>query len=238
MSQTEALALWGAVTGTIGTLAGLLGLWLRFRQHGLDKPKLKCESSFGYDGPNFPKHQITIRAVGRRPVSIDCIKYFILPRTWKQRVTKYFHHEKGRWIWHQHPKSAVKLNEGEKSEFLISLPDGLCITEICKVEVVDQTGQSWPVKWASQKRLISTATQEVLDEYTKENGKRIVSATGYRLGERFYLSTSFNTKPGRTGKTSGRGFLLLDEKKYKEKLDDVINYQAQRFLSGETEEII
>ena len=44
MSQTEVLALWGAVTGTIGTLAGLLGLWLRFRQHGLDKPKLKCES--------------------------------------------------------------------------------------------------------------------------------------------------------------------------------------------------
>lgn len=49
MSQTEVLAIWGAVTGTIGTFAGLLGLWLRFRQHGLDKPKLLCESSFGFD---------------------------------------------------------------------------------------------------------------------------------------------------------------------------------------------
>lgn len=75
MSQTDALALWGAITGTIGTVAGLLGLWLRFRQHGLDKPRLKCESSFGYDGPNSPKNKITVRAVGRRPVSIDSIRY-------------------------------------------------------------------------------------------------------------------------------------------------------------------
>ncbi|CAO1665095.1 RING-type E3 ubiquitin transferase [Halomonas sp. NYA30] len=238
MIQTEVLALWGAVTGTIGTLAGLLGLWLRFRQHGLNKPKLKCESSFGYDGPKTPKHKITVRAVGRRPVSIDYIKYFILPRTWRQRATKYFQHKKGRWIWRQHPKSAVKLNEGEKSEFFISLHESLCITEIYKVEVVDQTGHSWPVKWVSQKRLKSIATHEVLDEYNDENEKRIVGVTGYRVGERFYIGTSFNTKPVRTGKTCGRGFWFLDEEKYKEKLHDVIDYQAHRFLSGETEEII
>lgn len=42
MSQTEVLAIWGAFTGTIGTIFGLLGLWLRFRQHGLDKAKLLC----------------------------------------------------------------------------------------------------------------------------------------------------------------------------------------------------
>lgn len=238
MSQTEVLALWGAVTGTIGTLAGLLGLWLRFRQHGLDKPKLKCESSFGYDGPNFSKHKLTVRAVGRRPVSIDSIRYFITPRSWKQRVTRYWQHKTGRWLWHQEPKQKVKLNEGEKADFPISLPDGICITEIYKVEVVDQAGKSWPVKWLSHKRLKKIATQKVLDESVKENERRVVSVIGYRVGEKFFLDTKFNTKPGRTGNPCGRGFWFLELKGYKEKLHDVTEYQADKFLSGEIEEIL
>jgi len=59
MSQTEVLAIWGAVT--TGTVVGLLGLWLRFRQHGLDKAKLLCESSFGFDSPNRSLHKLTVR---------------------------------------------------------------------------------------------------------------------------------------------------------------------------------
>ncbi|MFV7771076.1 hypothetical protein [Shewanella marisflavi] len=238
MSQTEALALWGAITGTIGTVAGLLGLWLRFRQHGLDKPKLKCESAFGYDGPNSPKHKITVRAVGRRPVSIDSIKYFVTPRSWKQRATRYWQHKSGRWLWNQEPQKKVKLGEGEKEEFRISLPDGLSITEIYKVQIIDQTGKSWPVKWPSQRRLQKVATQETIDEYSKENGARVVSATGYRVGEKFYLATTFNTKPGRTGKPCGRSFWFLDINKYKEKLLDINESQFEKFLSGEVEEIL
>lgn len=238
MSPTEALALWGAVTGTMGTFAGLLGLWIRFRQHRLDKPKLKCESSFGYDGPNSPKHKLTVRAVGRRPVSIDSIRYFITPRSWKQRVTKYWQHKAGRWLWSQELQKKLKLNEGEKADFHISLPDGVCITEIYKVHVVDQTGKSWPVNWRSQKRLQKIATQEILDESSKENERRVVSVTGYRVGEKFYLDTKFNTKPARTGKTCGRGFWFLDIKKYKEKLRDVTETQTDKFLSGEVEEIL
>lgn len=238
MSQTEALALWGAITGTIGTVAGLLGLWLRFRQHGLDKPKLKCESVFGYDGPNSPKHKIIVRAVGRRPVSIDSIRYFVTPRSWKQRATRYWQHKSGRWLWNQEPQKKVKLGEGEKEEFRISLPDGLSITEIYKVHIIDQTGKSWPVKWPSQRRLQKVATQETIDEYSKENGARVVSATGYRVGEKFYLATTFNTKPGRTGKPCGRSFWFLDINKYKEKLLDINESQFEKFLSGEVEEIL
>lgn len=65
MDQIELFAVWGAVTGTIGTFAGLLGLWLRFKQHGLDKPKLVCDASFEFDSPNHPKHKLTIRSLGR-----------------------------------------------------------------------------------------------------------------------------------------------------------------------------
>ena len=84
----------------------------------------------------------------------------------------------------------MKLSEGEKTDFSISLPDGICITEIYKVEVVDQTGQSWPVKWLPHKKLKKIATQEVLDESVKENERRVVSVTGYRVGEKFFWTQS------------------------------------------------
>jgi len=237
MSQTEAIAIWGAVTGTIGTVAGLLGLWLRFRQHGLDKAKLLCESSFGFGSPNRSLHKLIIRSVGRRPVVIDNIRYFITPRDWKHRLTKSWQHKKGRWLWHQEPKQNEKLGEGEKTEIGISLPDGIAITEIYKVEVVDQMGKAWPVDWQTSSRLKKVATQETLDEVAKENAKRIVSATGYRLGEKFFLETKFNTKPGRTGIPCGRSFWFLDAKKYQEKLQDIKDVQFDKFLSGEIEEL-
>lgn len=237
MSQTEVLAIWGAVTGTIGTVAGLLGLWLRFRQHGLDKAKLLCESTFGFDSPNRPIHKLTIRSIGRRPVVIENIRYFITPKDWRQRIIKNWQYKKGRWLWHQEPKQKAKLNEGEKTEIGISLPNGITITEIHKVEVVDQTGKAWPVNWLASSRLQKVATQETLDMFTKDNDKRIVSVTGYRLGEKFFVETKFNTKRGRTGTPCGRSFWFIDLKKYQEKLKDIKDSQSDKFLSGEIEEI-
>jgi len=237
MNQTDVLALWGAVTGTIGTFAGLFGLWLRFRQHGLDKPKLKCESTFGFDSPNYPKHYLTIRSTGRRPVSIDKIQYFILPRDWKQKITKYWQHKAGKWLWNQEPKSNIKLNEGEKENVSIILPEGICISEIYKVEVVDQTGKHWPVKWQSKTKLKRVATQEILSEFNEENNKRLVCATGYRVGQKYFLETKFNTKPSRSGKPCGRSFWFLEFSKYEEKLREVTEIQADQFLAGEIEEI-
>lgn len=237
MSQTEILALWGAITGTVGTFAGVLGLWLRFRQHGLDRPKLLCESSFGFESPSRPSHKITIRSVGRRPVAIDQIKYFNIPRIWSHRLTKHFQHKKGRWVYKQTPGQSIKLEEGEKKEVSISLPNSISITEIYKVVVIDQTGKEWPVKWATISKLEKVATKEILEEFTAENDKRVVSATGYRLGTRYYLETKFNTKPERTGVPCGRGIWFLDIKKYKEKMKNIKSVQVEEFLSGISEEI-
>lgn len=237
MIQTETLALWGAVTGTIGTFAGLLGLWLRFKQYGLDKAELLSESSFGYDSPIHPKHKITIRSVGRRPVIVDYVRYFITPKKWHHRITKKFQHKKGRWIWDQEPKSKVKVDEGEKAEIAIFLPNGIEITEIYKVNLIDQAGKSWPVKWPNTQTLKKTATKSELDTISDENDKRTVRATGYRLGERYFLETKFNTKPIRMNIASGRSFWFLDEKKYKEKLIELRDIQFSKFLRAEIEEL-
>jgi hypothetical protein len=232
MSQTELLAIWGAVTGSIGTFAGLLGLWLRFRQHGLDKPKLLCEASFDFEVPSHAKHRITIRSVGRRPVSIDKVCYFMAPRDWNEKLICWWHHKNGRWLWNQEAPKGIKLNEGEKTEIGISLPKGLAITEINKVSVIDQAGNFWPVKWPSMSSLKKVATQEELDSFVLENEKRIVSATGYRLGEKYYLETNFDTNPHRTVGPCGRGFWLHNKRQYLDKFRDVKDIQAPNFLAG------
>jgi len=238
MSKTEILAVWGAITGTIGTFAGLLGLWLRFKQHELDRAELSCESSFEYESPTHSRHKITIRSTGRRPVAIDHVRYFITPRTWRDKIIKKLLHKKGRWVFDQEPKTKAKLSEGEKTEIFISLPNGIEIHEIYKSQIIDQSGKSWPVKWPSVKSLAKIATTSELLSITKENEKRIVKITGYRLGERYFLETKFNTKPGRTGMPCGRSFWFLDNKKYLEKIQDIQQNQILRFLSAEVEEIV
>lgn len=237
MSQTEILAIWGAATGTIGMVSGLLGLWLRFRQHCLDKPKLLCELSLGFKSPNQPAHKLIIRSMGRRPIVIDSIRYFIMPKDWKKKITKSWQHKKGFLLYTQEPNKKEKIEEGEKTEISILLPDGLPITEIYKVEVVDQTGRSWPVDWLGISKLQKIATQEILDEFTKENDSRIVDVTGYRLGEKFFIETKFNTKPTRMGMINGRSFWFVDLKKYQEKIQDIKDTQTDNFLMGKLEEI-
>jgi hypothetical protein len=237
MNQTEILVVWGAVSGTIGTFACMLWLWLRFRQHGLDKPKLVCDSSFSFESPNRPAHKITIRSVGRRPVVIDEIKYFIIPRIWSHRLTKRFQHKKGFWVWGQTLEKAINLGEGEKAEVSVSLHESIPITEIYKVKVVDQTGKEWPVKWAAISRLKKIATTEALEDFAEENDTRTVSAIGYRLGTRYFMETKFNTKPGRSGVPCGRAFWFLSIRKYKEKMESVKSVQSIEFLSGESEQI-
>ena len=237
MNQVEVLAIWGAVTGTIGTVAGLIGLWLRFKQHSLDKPKLICDAYFEFDSPNQPKHKLTVRSLGRRPVVIDEIKYFITPKNLIHCITKLWQHKKGHWLSNQELRQKIKLNEGEKTEIKISLPNGLDITEIYKAEVIDQTGRTWPIKWQSHSTLVKIATQETLNELSLENEKRFFSAIGYRLGERYYIQTNFNTKPTRMGVPCGKGFWFFDLKKYEEKFIDIKDLQAAKFLSGEIEKI-
>lgn len=238
MSQTEILAVWGAISGTIGTLVGLLGLWLRFRQHGLDRADLSCDSGFGYESPTHTQHKITIRSTGRRPVTIDHVRYFITPSDWRRRIIKSFLHRKNQWVWDQEPKTKEKLSEGEKTELKILLPRGVDITEVYKAQIIDQSGKSWPIKWPSTKTLTKIATTNKLVTITEENDKRVVHLVGHRLGERYFLEASFNTKPGRSGMPSGRFFWFPDEKKYLGKLKEIQNNQVGKFLSAEVEEIV
>ncbi len=233
-----ALSVWGAVTGTIGTVAGLLGLWLRFRQHGLDKAELKCDSAFGFESPSSRQHKISIRSTGRRSVTVEAIRYFIVPRNIGHRLFKRFLHRGGNYVWVQDLQPKQKIAEGEKVEVSIVLPDsGLNVQEIYKAEVVDQTGKHWDVKWPSLSKLSRIATSEQIDFFETKNEFRICSVTGHRLGERYFLEAKFNTIPGRTGIPCSRTFLLGDVQAYSEKFKDIKEHQCAQFLASSINEI-
>jgi hypothetical protein len=131
-----------------------------------------------------------------------------------------------------------ELTEGKNTYVSIVLPDnGLEVTEIYKAEVIDQTGRHWAVKWPSLSKLAKMATLERMDSFEDQNASRICSATGYRLGEKYYLETKFNTIPGRTGVPCGRSFWTPNLRAYLDKYQDVKQNQCIQFLAAEIDEI-
>ena len=111
-SLTQTLALWGAVTGTIGTVAGIANLALRFKQHKKDQPKLLCTSEFSFEhsaGVARPQHKLIIRSVGKRPVTVDYVRYFINPKGFWQSLFKQRAWNKNRWIYDDQPRSAMHI---------------------------------------------------------------------------------------------------------------------------------
>jgi hypothetical protein len=134
-------------------------------------------------------------------------------------------------------KSTTKIAEGEKAEWKFSVPHGVAIPAVCRVEVMDQSGKRWPVKWPSHKTLLKIATTEELDTFKAVNETRICSVKGFRLGDKFFLQTNFNGIRPWTGKISGRGFWFQDVKAYEEKFADVTVIQVPRFLAAEVDEL-
>ena len=169
MDQTAILALWGAITGTLGTFAGLFSLWLRFRQHRLDKTKLRGESWFGFTAPEKTQHKITLRCIGRRPISIDGIQYCVAPPYWHQRITQYWQQKTKQPLCFQKIKN-TRLLEGEKIDIRIRLPDDIDITEIYKAYAIDQTGKRWSISWLAKEKLHQmNSNQPISVSFTKKD---------------------------------------------------------------------
>jgi hypothetical protein len=234
---TSALAIWGAVTGTIGTVAGLLSLYLRFKQHKQDAANLKCGSEFVFDRYSYPNHRIICRSVGRRPITIEAINYYILPKKLWQRLIKNKLHKEGKWVFKQELQRPVELTDGKKTEIKMSLIEGLEYSEIYRVQAVDQTGCLWSVEWPSPKNLNIVSSEESLFELEKEQGNRSIKILGCRCGERYLIETEFHSKLRISGGITGRTFTFLDYGSYTSKLDDIVDSQAGQYLESKADEI-
>ena len=239
-SLTQTLALWGAVTGTIGTAAGIANLVLRFRQHKKDQPKLLCTSEFSFEhsaGVARPQHKLIIRSVGKRPVTVDYVRYFINPKGFWQSLFKQRAWNKNLWIYDDKPRSAMHITEGRKEVIRISMPNGLSIPEIAKVEIHDQSGKAWKVKWPSARKLSTEVHHEQLHESEESNSDRVCKISGYSAADKYRIYTHWNPTVGNKSSFKGKFFHLKSEKEYQTNLREIIDIQQPKILACETDEI-
>lgn len=194
--STEDLAIYGAITGTIGMLTGLFNLYIRYSQHKQDSAKLICTSEFNYSSPYHENFTIIARSIAKRPISLDSIKYYARPPMLKRLFKSYFHN-KGQYIYEQSLKND-ELTEGKKKVLKIELPEGLKTSDIYRVEVIDQLNRKWKVEWPSHKVLKQIATMEILIEYNKSHNNKTVKINGYRIGNKYYISASSHKQTSAT----------------------------------------
>lgn len=242
LTGTQAVAIWGAVTGTIGTITGILGLWLRFRHQKRDQARLKCEAVFDFEVSNGvprPKYKIVVRCVGRRPVTLDAIEYSYNPPDLKNRLFR-------RRLWRDGKfrnaddlsrLKPVSLSEGEKKEFSIEEKRVAHLDKVAKVCVLDQTGRRWQVPWPSSKQLAHQTRHGELDRIEEESSHRTCKVVGYYLKDNFYILAHWNKEPSNKSSFTGRTFRFDRKDAYARKLEDIRSDLLPKLMAGKIEEI-
>lgn len=187
---TFILATWGAITGTIGTLVGLVNLYVRVKQFNEDQPILKCLTEFSFKdskGQNKVDSKIVIHSIGKRDVTIDSVIFHIIPHTFFERVLKDYLWRKGKYRFSQTLSPSTTITEGKKKEFPISLPKGLLFFDIGKVQVVDQRGETWPVDWPSQSKIQRYYRNITFHDKEYKDGDILCRITGLIIGNSYKL---------------------------------------------------
>jgi hypothetical protein len=240
--STEQLALWGALTGSIGTITGALSLYLRFRQQKRDQVKLKCEVDFGYEFRKgsipIKNYKIVVRSVGRRPVTIDHVQYRFGPSEFPKKLQRWAKWRKGEWLSNVVPATKTSrintsLTEGTKIQIPIDA-ERLNIAHVCKVKIVDQTGRFWPVSWPSRKKIQTITHYKELDDLTEENSQQKVTLRGYEFQKKFRLTVYWNPKTGNKTPMIGRYFEFDSRKKYTDKFSLLKQEKIPAFLKTGT----
>lgn len=226
LTGTQTLAIWGAVTGTIGTITGILGLWLRYRHQKRDQARLNCEVNFEYEVSNGvpkPKYKITVRCIGRRPVNLDGIEYFYNPKDLKDRIMRrrLWRNRKWRSKDDINRQKTASLLEGQKAEFLIEAHRFESLAKVARVSVVDQTGRNWPVKWPGSKELAKLTQHGELDHIEEENTRRKCTVFGYEMQGQFYIVVHWTKDPPNKSASVGRSFRFDSRDEYARKLEEI-----------------
>jgi hypothetical protein len=190
-----ALAIWGALTGTIA-------LFLRVREFLKDRPKLIVRPQFEYTflGNSYPPpFRLEARIInrGRRPVTIEAVIGQVRPKEWWS-VPIWWIKRKGR-IGLKYDVS-MEITEGRAASIYVGgdrLPDDFRLADLRRVIVRDQTGRNWKSrKRFGQKQLQDyLLAQEIKTERIgQEKDQRFVEAKLYRVGKSYSLRWSVKDK--------------------------------------------
>lgn len=211
---TRYIAIWGAITGTVGTVAGLASLLLRYRHFRRDKPRLSCEVSFDfiiYSDEARRDFELTLRNIGRRPVFPQAIEYLGQPNGllgWWRRASLW---KLGKFVQEQELSFKKAMSEGVKVDIPIRITSEL-IRKTVKCRVVDGTGKRWTVPWPTRKKLAEITTYEKLGQWKtdRETNQNHCDVTGFRAGKTYYITVWWNEKAN-SSNGSSRGETLRFE---------------------------
>ncbi|MCK5541380.1 MAG: hypothetical protein KAI40_01725 [Desulfobacterales bacterium] len=154
-SLTEILVFWGTITGIVIVIVGIANFVRRMHNKN-DQPKLVCKSDFSFKriaGEIQPQHKLILRSDSNRPITVIFVRYYIKPRGFWRSLFKEKTWEDKRWIYDDKPRKALYITEEHQAEISVNLPIWVTMTDVLKVEVFDQSGKAWAVKWPSSMEL-------------------------------------------------------------------------------------
>lgn len=242
LAGTQTLALWGALTGTIGTATGALSLWLRYRHHKRDQTRLRCEASFSYeisDGVPKPRYKFVVRNVGRRPVTLDTVRYYYKPTPLKDRLLRAWLWRAGQWrsddeISNHRPEA---LPEGQKTKIQIKDYRLQQLSRVGRVSIIDQTGRAWRVPWPNSKTLERETSYGEIDRIEEENARRVCKLVGYELKGAFFIYALWNPEPPNKGTRKGRTFPFEKREQFDAKWKELRSNVIPALMTEERDEI-
>lgn len=237
-SGVQGIAIWGAVTGTIGTVTGILSLILRFRHQKRDRAKLFCEADFSYELNNGKPKQtygIIIRSVGRRPVSLDQIEFQYIPDTRKARIFRHFLWRKGHYTGTDDidRRKTITLPEGQKYVHRLSDFRVQHMEATGRVLIRDETGRRWKVQWPTPNKLKTLNHYKELQRVDEENASIKCWVVGYEHRAEYRIYTYRCPKPSGKEPATGRGYSYKNRSQYDAKMRDIVENQVPKILEKE-----
>ncbi|ARM32342.1 hypothetical protein B0B39_01800 [Legionella longbeachae] len=226
------LSLWGAITGTIGTILGIISLILKAKEFNRNKANLICKSEIKYQSIDHLDVRIFVSASGRTPVQMNKLKIYVMPRKFWMRLLRFFYYKRGKFILEfDIPKR--KINEQEKVDFKLEIPKGLEYSDIYKIHIIDGVHKEWPVEWPSVSTVKKKIEKIQLDQFEIKRNQQTVTLTSYQLHKQFYLKVEYKIPIG--SYTPGRWF-----SKKKDLLDAIKKIhleQENKFIAGDIDKI-
>jgi len=236
--STENLSIWGAVTGTIGTLIGTLGFIIRFKTYARDKIKIRVDSYLKYhDSTDESKsNHMVVFCQGKQSIYISEIKYYWRPEGWRNYF-RYFYYLKNLYIYNREISDGIKIEPNRNVKIGINLIEGLDIREITKIRIVDETGKSWKVPWFRKDTIDRYNTNKIIkEEELFEKGIHEVKLSARKIGDYYRIILMYKNKSIQN-QTKGKYFYSRDEKSYNKNLHKVIDDIVPEILDGKISEI-
>ncbi len=226
------LSLWGAITGTIGTILGVIGLILKAKEFNRNKANLICKSEIKYQTIDNLDVRIFASASGRSPVQINKLKIYVMPSKPWIRLIRFFYYKRKEFILELDiPKR--KINEQERIDFKLNLPNGLKYSDIYKMYIIDGVHKEWPVEWPSVSTVKKKIEKIQLGKLEIKGDLQTVILTSYQLYKRFYLKVDH--KIPLDSYTTGRWF--KKKKDLEEAIKKIRLEQEENLIDGKIDKI-